>query len=163
MGIPRELIKHLEGRAPGRYVIAALQKLLTDDVYLLKVDANERSISHRFGMHLQQRFTDYSVDCEYNRDGLDPKRIGHLDLQPRADDTEGKTVFPDIVVHIRGEKQNYLVIELKKSSNKVSRDVDFQKLSGYKSDDRLKYEYALFIELTVGSHPGVARAQWVEN
>src|SRR5688572_26120630 len=104
MTISREIKEQLETRAPGRYVIAALQKLLTDDEYLLKVDANERSISHRFGMYLQQELTDYSVDCEYNRDGIEPKRIGHIDLRPDAHDTEGKTVFPDIVAHVRGQK-----------------------------------------------------------
>ncbi|WP_447962023.1 hypothetical protein [Nitrospira sp. Ecomares 2.1] len=97
---------------------------------MLKVDANERSISYRFGMYLQQELIDYSVDCEYNREGIKPKRIGHLGLRPDAEDTEGKTVFPDIVAHVRGQKQNYLVIEIKKSTNKVSRTVDFQKLRG---------------------------------
>ena len=162
MAISREIIEHLEARAPGRSVIAALEKLLTADSYLLEVDANERSISHRFGMYLQQELPEYSDDCEYNRDGVEPKRIGYLDLHPDAEDTESKTVFPDIVAHVRGQKQNYLVVEFKKSSNTVDRAVDFQKLRGYKSDDRLNYEHALFIELTVGSRPGVVRAEWVD-
>ncbi|MGH8646820.1 MAG: hypothetical protein ACREX4_21110 [Gammaproteobacteria bacterium] len=67
---------------------------------LPEVDANERSISHRFGMYLQMEFPIYHVDCEYNRDEVDPKRIGHLNLHPDAEDTVGQTVFPDIIVHV---------------------------------------------------------------
>lgn len=52
MTISREIIEHLQSRIPGRSVIAALEKLLVADSYLLQVDANERSISHRFGMYL---------------------------------------------------------------------------------------------------------------
>lgn len=93
---------------------------------------------------------------------MEPKRIDYLNLHPDAEDTEGKTVFPDIVAHVRGQRQNHLVIELKKSSSTVDREVDFKKLRGYKSDHRLNFEHALFIELTVGNSPGVARAEWVD-
>jgi hypothetical protein len=161
VAISRHIRASLIAQAPGHAVLAALERLLALDEYLLKVDANERSISYRFGMYLQSELPDYHVDCEYNRDGVEPKRIGHVDLNPNSEDTEGKTVFPDIIVHIRGEKRNYLVIEFKKSSSTVDRSIDFQKLRGYKGDQRLRYEHALFVELTVGEHPDVARAEWV--
>ena len=102
------------------------------------------------------------MDCEYNRTGIDPKRIDHLFLETDVADTEGKTVFPDVIVHIRGQRQNYLVVEFKKSSSGVDRNFDFKKLRGYKGDERLNYEHALFIELTVGDQPGIARAEWVD-
>src|SRR5690606_4155807 len=116
MVISREIQEHLESRAPGRAVITALERLLADDEHLLRVDANERSISYRFGMYLQAALPDYHVDCEYNRTGVDPKRIDHLYLQTDSEDTEGKTVFPDVIAHIRGLPRNYLVVEFKKSS-----------------------------------------------
>ena len=84
-------------------------------------------------------------------------------MYPDAEDTEGKTVFPDIIAHIRGKKQNYLVIEIKKSSNTVSRDIDLQKLRAYKTDERLNYVHALFVEFAVGDHPGIARVRWVDT
>ena len=74
-------------------MITALKKLLAADLYLLQVDANERSISHRFGMYLQQELPDYSVDCEYSRDGVELKCIGYLDLHPDAEDTEARQCF----------------------------------------------------------------------
>lgn len=92
----------LREHAPGEMVIEAFRKLMKIDSYLLQVDANERSISYRLGLHLQSFFTDWDVDCEYNRDGVEPKRIGYLDLHPDgAEDAEARTVFPDIIVHKR--------------------------------------------------------------
>ena len=162
MAISREIQDCLEARAPGRAVLAALERLLTDDAHLLIVDANERSISHRFGMHLQAELPDFHVDCEYNRTGVDPKRIDHLYLGTNIHDTEGKTVFPDVIAHIRGSDQNYLVVEFKKSSSNVDRDFDFKKLRGYKGDRRLNYGYALFIELEVNGQAGVSHAEWLD-
>jgi hypothetical protein len=161
MTIPGDLEGQLVAVAPGRGVLAALRRLFDRDAFLLQIDANERTISHRLGMYLQDEFVHFDVDCEYNRICVDPKRIGPLGAWPDLDDTEGKTVFPDIVVHIRGESKNFLVIEFKKSSNTVSRDFDFKKLRAYKLDPRLHYEHALFLELTVGKQPEVARAEWV--
>lgn len=51
----------------------------------------------------------WTVDCEYNRDGTEPKRLGHLELYPDSEDDEAKTVFPDVIVHRRGTRKNYLV------------------------------------------------------
>ena len=120
--------KELCSREPGAAVLSALRQLLSEDAYLLENDANERSISHRFGIYLQLQLPQWHVDCEYNRDGVEPKRIRFLGLSPDDEDTEGRTVFPDIVAHIRDTRQNYLVIEIKKSTSTVDRSVDFDKL-----------------------------------
>ena len=162
MAISREIRDHLEARAPGRAVLAALERLLAEDAHLLMVDANERSISHRFGMHLQAELPEFHVDCEYNRTGVDPKRIDHLYLGTDIHDTDGKTAFPDVIAHIRGPGRNYLVVEFKKSNSNVGFEFDFRKLRGYKGDQRLNYEHALFIELAVNGQAGVSRAEWVD-
>lgn len=150
----------LRSREPGAAVFSALHQLIDNDAYLLQIDANERSISHRFAMYLQTQLSNWHVDCEYNRDGICPKRLGHLDLRPDSEDTDSKTVFPDIIAHVRGTSENYLVIELKKSTSTVCRGVDFNKLRGYKRD--LRYQYALFIELAAGGKSGVAKLKWVD-
>ena len=56
------------------------------------------------------------MDCEYNRHEDDIKRLEFLcSEETRSDDRNAKTVFPDIVVHQRGnDDSNLLVIELKK-------------------------------------------------
>jgi len=161
MTITREIEAKLQEQDPGNAVLGALRKLFANDVYLLIVDANERSICYRFAMYLQEELPTFDVDCEYNRDGIEPKRLAHLDLHPDSHDTDAKTVFPDVIAHIRGKKENYLVMEFKKSSSTVSHDVDFLKLSGYKRNNNLGYQYALFVELTVGEQPGIARVEWI--
>lgn len=142
-------------------MLTALDCLLREDAYLLEVDANERSISHRFGMYLQTQLPNHHVDCEYKRDGVEPKRIGCLDLHPNAEDTEGKTDFPDIIAHVRSTRQNYLVIEFKKSTSSVDRSIDHRKLSGYKRD--LKYDFALFVELAVDGQASVVQVEWIDT
>jgi len=153
-------VEVLESKAPGAAVLAALQELFSSDGLLLQIDANERSVAYRLAMYLQRQLPQLHVDCEYNRDGVDPKRIQHLYLEPNAEDTEAKTAFPDIIAHIRGTQTNYLVIELKKSTNTVPRDTDLAKLRGYKRN--LNYEFALFIELVAGGEPDISRAEWID-
>lgn len=146
--------------AAGVPVIAALSELLARDALLLHLDANERSIAYRLAMYLQAQLPDLHVDCEYNRDGVDPKRIQHLGLYPDDVDTEARTAFPDIIAHKRATDQNFLVIELKKSTNPTDRSSDFAKLRGYKKN--LGFQYALFLELATSGEAGVSEAQWVD-
>lgn len=157
----KQIAELLKSREPGGLVVNALMRFLDLDHYLLTVDANERSIAFRVAMYLQVQLPDMHVDCEFNRDGIDPKRIQHIYLDPTAEDTNAKTVFPDIVVHVRGTSKNYLVIEIKKTTNTVDREIDFAKLRGYKR--YLKYDFALFIELIATDQPGVARVEWVDE
>jgi hypothetical protein len=157
----QSIIDILKEQSVGDVVISALTDLLNQDSYLLMVDANERSITHRLAMYLQSRLPDLHVDCEYNRDGIDPKRIKYLGLNPHDEDADAKTVFPDIIAHIRNSKNNYLVIEVKKSTSTVDRDVDISKLQGYKTS--LGYKFALFIELDTGDKAGVGRVEWINT
>lgn len=148
---------HREADPPLR---RALGNLLARDSYLLEVDANERTIAARLALYLQSEFPNWHVDCEYNRDGIEPKRLGNLELDPSSEDTEARTVFPDIIVHERGTGNNYLVLELKKTSNTVPRNVDFAKLQGYRR--QLHYRHAVFVEIAVGNEPKIERLEWVD-
>lgn len=138
---------------------SALSELLINDHDLLGIDANERTITFRFAMYLQQRFPDWTVDCEYNRDGIEPKRLGQLKLYPDSEDEEAKTVFPDVIVHRRGTRQNYLVLEFKKSTSRVDRWTDLRKLQGYKQ--QLGYEHALFVEVGTEGQATITALEWV--
>jgi hypothetical protein len=150
----------LASRDSGGRVLTALRRLIENDRHLLEVDANERSLTHCLAMYLKDEFPSLDVDCEYNRDGIDPKRLPPLDLHPDSADENAQTVFPDIIVHRRGSNDNILVIELKKTSNRQSRDTDFSKLRGYRRD--MGYHAALFVELSVGGAAGVSDVQWVD-
>jgi hypothetical protein len=131
-----------------RRLAAATAVFLANDAELLKRDAHERSMTHKFAEALQSVFRSWHVDCEYNRDGKVPKTI---DLPERAD----KTVFPDIIIHRRGSPDNLLVIEAK-PSDASQQDIDFdrRKLDAYMTG-RLGYRYALFLTFHIGDTPDV--------
>ena len=144
----------------GGGVLNALRRFMENDLYLLKVNANERSLSHCLAIYLQSEFPTFNIDCEYNRDGINPKRLPHLDLYPDSEDEDAKTVYPDIIVHRRGSTEHLLVIEIKKNSNQSGRDTDLAKLAGYRRE--LGYRAALFIEFSVERTEGVSNVQWVD-
>lgn len=134
-------------------LLAALNKLLERDSYLLVKNVNERSISYRLAMYLQEEFGQWNVDCEYNRNYDDMKTLELPRKDTSFSDTDAVTVFPDIIVHNRGSaNDNLLVIEVKKSSNRDSGDWDIKKLRAYK--DQLRYEHAVFLRLTTGAERG---------
>ena len=146
----------------GARLVRALERLLQNDRYLFSVNANERSITHKLGCYLQSEFAAWDVDCEYNRDGHGPKELNLPEYYPSDEDTDAKTVFPDVIVHRRGTNQNRLVVECKKSSNRRLRDNDFLKLREYKN--QMNYDHALFIEFSVEPQPpGISYLEWVNE
>ena len=154
-----------------RQVHDALGELLRMDAYLLLNDLSERSIAFRLGLYLQRGFRTLSVDCEYNRTGTDPKFVDGLQhrLWPGCPNyrRDGRwprafKVYPDIIVHKRGEGgPNLLALELKKTSNRRGcRDCDIEKLTAYLEFPLLRYDHAAFLELETGA-PGVKRLEWI--
>lgn len=137
----------------------AIQCLMEKDVDLLYIDANERSISHKLGEYLQQEFCDWHVDCEYNRDLTDTKRLKGLYNDCKPDDIEAKTVFPDIVVHLRQSNDNLLVIEIKKASNRDGTTKDRRKLEAFTGDE-YRYRFGLLLEFGVGGNPSSCEKTW---
>lgn len=99
------------------------------------------------------------ADCEYNRDGVDPKRLEYLPLCPDSEDDDAKTVFPDVIVHRRGRPQNYLVIEFKKSTSRVDSAIDLVKLRGDKK--QRGYKFALFVVVGTSGQANIAHLEWV--
>lgn len=134
---------------------AALMKFCEQDRYLLEVDANERSISHKIAEHLQSEFVDWNVDCEYNRDGHAPKILASF-IRDDGPEGTGSRVFPDIIVHRRGQRGaegNLLVIEVKKSLDASGIEADRVKLECYRSE--LGYRFAVLLTCVVGENqPG---------
>ena len=138
--------------------LKAIQCFLENEKFLLNNDFNERTITHKLSEYLQREYSEYNVDWEYNRmpNGVMNREyvIKKLNLQIEninLDDTEAKTVFPDMIVHKRGKnKHNFLVIEVKKESNPATQDKDenfkdFKKLRAFTA--KLKYKYSVYLEL----------------
>jgi hypothetical protein len=138
-------------------VIHAVQTLLDRDAYLLWANVNERTITHRLAIYVEHAFPGWDVDCEYNRDGHDPKEIA-LDSDNGGE--HGSRVFPDVIVHKRGTANNHVVFELKKSSNPESDERDIEKLRGYCT--QLGYHHGVFVRLIVrAEEPSVGRAEFI--
>jgi len=129
----------------------ALQKLLNEDADLLAVGINERSITHRLAVHLTPLFPEWDVDCEYNRNGHDPKTLNFGTDTVDTDDTDATTVYPDVIVHRRGTDHNLLVIEAKKADNTEGPERDIRKLEAF--IDQLGYQYAAAVVFSTGAAP----------
>lgn len=152
----------------SRLAIAfALEELLQEEFELFDLDANERSMTHMLAKRLESWFPGYSVDCEYNREGIEPKALllGGTCKPPIDWDStdlcsgDAKTVFPDIIVHKRGSSENLLVIEAKKSTDK-SRCHDKIKLQEYKR--QLGFRVAFQVILPVGELLGIVQ-HWMDD
>lgn len=137
----------------------ALEQLLRADSDILTLDVNERSISHRLASYLELHFPEWNVDCEYNRNHDDPKRLNIKRRNILSDDTEATTVFPDIIVHKRNTDENLLVIEMKKTTSSEKDDYDIGKLRAFKG--QLGYKYAVFIKIKTGNSIGVELLKWI--
>ncbi|WGI17950.1 hypothetical protein [Methanonatronarchaeum sp. AMET-Sl] len=140
----------------------ALQNLFKNDEFLLKEDANERTITHKLASHLQKEFQKYTVDVEYNRmknrenDERTTKKIERIKQQTekqedcwgkiKPEDTNAKTIYPDIIVHQRNTNNNLIAIEIKKSNNS-DKICDIAKLQGYKN--QFNYDTTIFLKLKV--------------
>lgn len=140
-------------------VNSALEQLLIQDLYLISNDVNERSISHRLAIYLEPFFPEWNVDCEYNRNHDDPKK---LDIQGRnvcSDDTQATTVYPDIIIHKRNTDENLLVIEMKKTTSQEDDAYDLGKLKAFK--EQLGYKHTIFLKLNVGDNPDIETIEWL--
>lgn len=136
----------------------ALDRFILEDRWLLENAVSERAVSHRLAVHLEAAFRGWHVDCEYNRIGA---AIKALDPPPDAiawDDDEAKTVFPDIIVHQRGEAgPNVLVVEMKKAGA-ARANFDRDKLRAFTID--LQYHFAAFVRFTTGEGARFLPIEW---
>jgi hypothetical protein len=148
-------------------VSSSLESFRERDGKLIKLGASERAITHKLAEHLQQQIgSAWDVDCEYNRierqkkvihaskakiaefvsQGIAPEAI-RLDMVVALEpDEKPLSVYPDIIVHERGEpRNNLLIIEVKKRNTKILGDWDKWKLRFYVEE--LGYRMGVFIVL----------------
>jgi len=133
----------------------AVDILLDKDAFLLEHGVHERSVTHKLAEYLQQMFPDYHVDCEYNKHGITTK------LLPReCEEASERKVFPDIVVHIRGDdSKNLLVIEAKPTPQIDKSDKCKLKLFTA-TNGKYAYKYGLFIGFDKTNMP---KMEWFDN
>lgn len=137
----------------------ALRRLYYFDNEIIDNYSNERSVTHRFAIHLGTVFYEWDVDVEYNRNLNDVKRFDDWtmrlisNISSNMDFLTGtKTVFPDIIIHKRGTGNNLIAIEVKKiNTSERLEQYDIDKIQGYILDKKLNYQYAAFIKLGLSS------------
>lgn len=119
--------------------------------YFSNHHVGERAIVFRYAYYLQEIlhnqgfYSDYVLDCEYNRDGDKPKIIMSL----------GKNVFPDLVIHKRVQKDNLLVMEFKTYWNR-NQEEDIRKIEAFMDNNETdSYNYKYGIAALIGKD-GVA-------
>ena len=129
-------------------IVNAIGQFYRHESFLLEADLGERTLTHRLAVHLEQEFSDWDVDCDYNRLG---ERLLKL---PRGsivstDDGLGKSIFPDIVVHRRAVPENLLAVEVRKDTNHQALDHDEHKLRGM-TDPHVWFAYRIGVLLILG-------------
>jgi len=153
--------------AADALIASALDRLF-DAESGLPPDVSERTVAGLFGRHLEYELRappvaggGWSVDCEYNRLGLDPKRVPQVDEMfadlaarlgwPADDFATSATglVVPDIVIHRRQSgigAGNLIVCELKRlDASKQAIAADLVKLAGCRQ--YIGYEHAFLVLL----------------
>lgn len=136
----------LQKRRPVKAVRLAVRALFRNDADLLERNVAERTVAARLAEYLGPYFPAHQTDVEYNRHGLEPKRV-RLPQFCRGGGT--KRIFPDIVVHQRRhDKENLLVIQIKKETNHDSRTCDRAIIRAMKHE--FAYSFGLSIELPAG-------------
>lgn len=158
----------MEDREIKTKVQSCIQKLKENELEIILNDICERTIAHKLAEYLQQVFTEYNVDCEYNRNAekgsCKPKYIdiikhGYDEAFQKAKDNDEElkaflyqvTSFPDIIIHKRLTNDfNLLIIEVKKSNNNSNWEIDEKKIEAFtREKDTEGYGYQLGLHLII--------------
>lgn len=127
----------------------SIRELLADED-LAYADPAERAIVGRLAVLLEGRFPGWSIGVEWNRRETVIKKLSY-GLTDHELIREG-AIVPDLIVHRVGKRENLLVLEVKKASNKDF-DGDIWKLQGM-TDQHGEYGYAAGVHLVVDMRAG---------
>lgn len=141
-----------------RRVEEIIAAFIEKEADLLINNVSEQAITHRLANMLECEFSEWQVDCEYNRDQSAIKRLKYA-ISPEHPVAE-KEVVPDIIIHERMSPNNFIVFEIKKSTNPETDDKDLAKLHAF--IEQLGYQHACFVRFLVGTtDPGIQRLKWI--
>jgi hypothetical protein len=94
---------------------------------------NEVTLTAALAHYVREEFRQWNVDAEYNRSRDDVKKL------------KGKIVKPDIIVHRRQRRDNLLVIEAKKATNRRGVVEDKRRLQDFHGDQEYQYQHCGFL------------------
>jgi len=119
----------MDEQAARRLIETALDIYFEEDADSLRPTIGERCMAHRIAMYMEKLLRDdghpWSVDCEYNRSGIETKRVPSLAGEPRRGGAKRRgDATPDIIVHRRGSAgPNLIAIEVKRLEDDPGDDV----------------------------------------
>jgi len=129
----------------------AVRELLTD-AELAYANPAERAIVARLAQLLAGKYPSWSIDLEWSRRETVIKRLRY---GLSDDELIGKdAIVPDLIVHRVGKKENLLVVEVKKVTNKDF-DGDIWKLQGM-TEQAGPYGYTVGLHLVLDVASGTA-------
>lgn len=125
-----------------RRVEQSCRRLLRDDRDLFARGVGERAVAGRLLVYLAPLFPGHHADIEYNRHGVDVKRVN---WQSECREARRPLIVPDLVIHRRGDDDaNLLVGEIKKANaRREDIDCDREKLAAIRAEYR--YEHSLLL------------------
>jgi hypothetical protein len=133
-------------------VFAFATRALLQDKDLVYADPAERALVGRIRDLLHGHYVGWLIDLEWNRRENVIKRLRY-DLSD--DELIGKdAIVPDLIVHRVGKRENLLVVEVKKSTNKDF-EGDIWKLKGM-TERAGAYGYLVGLHLVIDVKAGVA-------
>jgi hypothetical protein len=94
---------------------------------------NEVTLTTTLAHYIRAEFQDWNVDAEYNRRMEDVKKL------------RGNVVKPDIIIHRRQRRDNLLVIEAKKATNRRGVVEDKRRLQDFQGDPGYQYQHCAFL------------------
>ena len=128
-------------------VVSALGDFYARESQLFEKDLGEHTFNHRLAVHVEKQFGGWDVDCDYNRLGERMLRLPRGTIIS-TDDGNGKSVFPDIVVHHRTIPESLLAIEVRKATNHQPPEHEQHKLRGL-TDPHLWFAYQIGVLVTL--------------
>lgn len=132
--------------------VEAVKRFLQQEE-LAYADNRETALSSVLFAQMFGRYPGWHVNAEWDKREQDGK---WMDAAGRADGDLATKIRPDVVVHIVGKRNNLLVVEMKRSSNRSRKnfDRDIEKLVGLTKQDG-DYGYAVGVHLIVDIVNGV--------
>jgi len=128
-------------------LVAALREFYARESYLFERDLGERAVTHRLAVQIEEQFSGWDVDCDYNRLGERTLRLPKGTIVS-TDDALGKSIYPDIVVHKRAVPNHLLAVEVRKAANHQPVEHDRHKLKAL-TDPHLWFAYGIGVLVTL--------------
>jgi len=121
----------------------ALNMFYENDSFLIENKLCERCLVHRVAVYLEnERFSDYFIDCEYNKSLLDKKSVPKISSNLNGN-------YIDIIITKRDDnyKHDLICFEIKRWDNYHGRNKDRKNLRILTKGDKFGYYFGFYIIL----------------